>query len=576
MAQRSILDIIVRQKAEGKGIKDAEKNVGGLEGKLNKLATAGALAGLALAGAFAKISIDSIKLAGDVEEMESKFNAVFKETAPEAKRELEAFGDEVNRSSVELQEMASSVQDTFVPLGFARDEAKDLSIELTKLAVDVASFNNKLEVDVMRDFQSALVGNTETVRKYGIVITQDAISQELLNMGILGGAKAATAEQKALASLNLILAGTTDAHGDAAKTADSFVNSLKGIDANIKDLKIAWGNALMPTIKKGLPILQQATDGFVAMVDSQTAVDEAVAAGALTMEEAIDVWGSYATEQERAAALTDITSQHLEAQGILFEEANKVVDGWATGMILAAEASGELTEGLEEVAEAGDEIPALEAKFAANRAEIDLNTAASNALWDSMNVGIRSSIDTLQEQIAFLLAGGAGVQAAFENVQSALRAGLIAPEEAEMALREIELAAIAIQVETEKISMEDAAASVEDEFNVSMKEAVRLIELAGQFIDSIPARIEKRIEFFIEYTGAPLPGPGGQTGLDMVVPQGFPNDTFPLKASSGERVTITPAGETTENFNLTISSQATQEDIEANFDLMKAMKQGAS
>ncbi len=28
----------------------------------------------------------------------------------------------------------------------------------------------------------------------------------------------------------------------------------------------------------------------------------------------------------------------------------------------------------------------------------------------------------------------------------------------------------------------------------------------------------------------------------MIVPAGFPNDTFPILASSGERVSITPAG----------------------------------
>jgi hypothetical protein len=43
-------------------------------------------------------------------------------------------------------------------------------------------------------------------------------------------------------------------------------------------------------------------------------------------------------------------------------------------------------------------------------------------------------------------------------------------------------------------------------------------------------------------TGGPLPGPGGASGLDMMIPPGFPNDTFPLRASSGERAIIqTPA-----------------------------------
>lgn len=35
---------------------------------------------------------------------------------------------------------------------------------------------------------------------------------------------------------------------------------------------------------------------------------------------------------------------------------------------------------------------------------------------------------------------------------------------------------------------------------------------------------------------------GGQAGLDLTVPPGFPGDSFPVFASSGERVQITPAG----------------------------------
>jgi myosin heavy subunit len=37
---------------------------------------------------------------------------------------------------------------------------------------------------------------------------------------------------------------------------------------------------------------------------------------------------------------------------------------------------------------------------------------------------------------------------------------------------------------------------------------------------------------------------GHQTGADFVVPPGYPNDSFLLRAQSGERVQVTPAGET--------------------------------
>lgn len=41
----------------------------------------------------------------------------------------------------------------------------------------------------------------------------------------------------------------------------------------------------------------------------------------------------------------------------------------------------------------------------------------------------------------------------------------------------------------------------------------------------------------------PPPGPGGANGLDMIVPPGYPNDSFNVRAQSGERVQITQPGQ---------------------------------
>ena len=130
--------------------------------------------------------------------------------------------------------MASSIQDTFVPMGFARGEASKLSVQLTKLAVDVASFNNASDVETMMAFQSALVGNHETVRRFGVVITEATLKQELLRMGITKSANEVTNAEKVQARLNLLLAGTSDAHGDATKTSGSFCKHHKGFKFCIK------------------------------------------------------------------------------------------------------------------------------------------------------------------------------------------------------------------------------------------------------------------------------------------------------------------------------------------------------
>ncbi len=224
---------------------------------------AASLGGAALAAAaFSAASQfvgDSVKEAGDAAEQASKFNVVFGDSAGKASQEISEFADSAGRSKYELTAMASSVQDTFVPLGFAREKAAGLSVELVKLATDVASFNNSSDTEVMQNFQSALVGQGEAVRKYGIIITETTLGQELMNMGIAGGAKAASEQEKVQARLNLLYKGTTDAQGDAARTADSYVNTQKALAAATKSLQVAFGKELTPA-------LAEATRGLIDYV----------------------------------------------------------------------------------------------------------------------------------------------------------------------------------------------------------------------------------------------------------------------------------------------------------------------
>ena len=84
-----------------------------------------------------RFSKQMVDMASSVQEMQSKSSVVFGRFVNDVRGQLQQFGDEVGRSTFELEGMASSIQDTFVPMGFARGEASKLSVQLTKLAVDV-------------------------------------------------------------------------------------------------------------------------------------------------------------------------------------------------------------------------------------------------------------------------------------------------------------------------------------------------------------------------------------------------------------------------------------------------------
>ena len=222
--------------------------------------------GVVLVQQLARGTIALANFASDIEEMQAMSEAVFGQFVGTVRDQLGEFADSVGRSSFELEKMAASVQDTFVPMGYARDEAAKLSVNLTKLAVDVGSFKNVSEQMTMESFTSALVGNHETVRKFGIVIDEAGIKQELFRMGITKAYKEVDVATKVQARYNLIVAGTTDAQGDALKTADSYANLSRKLNAELGYLAADIGMALLPNMKELLKFTIDVTESFRQMV----------------------------------------------------------------------------------------------------------------------------------------------------------------------------------------------------------------------------------------------------------------------------------------------------------------------
>jgi len=266
------IDIIAKDKTRQamqsatKGVNDlktnVQKSVSAQQNSFNALGnTVRNIIGGVIVFQTVRFGKEMVNMASAVQEMQSKSSVVFGQFVSDVRKQLSDFGNEVGRSTHELEQMASSIQDTFVPMGFARGEASKLSVQLTKLAVDVASFNNASDTETMMAFQSALVGNHETVRRFGVVITEATLKQELLRMGINKSAKDVTNAEKVQARLNLIIAGTSDAHDDATRTSGSFANTSKALTSALSELSV---DVMTPM----LPRLTRLAEGFIDATDS--------------------------------------------------------------------------------------------------------------------------------------------------------------------------------------------------------------------------------------------------------------------------------------------------------------------
>ena len=201
------------------------------------------------AGIFSQSLLKLANMAGDAQEQMSKAEVVFGVSTDAVLKFAQDTADATGRSRFSLVEMTASVQDILVPMGMLRHEAANLSQDIVKTAIDVASFNNVTEAHAMRDFNSALVGNHETVRKYGIVISEARMQQVALDQGIIKTGETLTDQQKIFARLAIIQMDSSDAMGDAERTADSYANVMKALGAEFEETAIILGQKLMPVVK---------------------------------------------------------------------------------------------------------------------------------------------------------------------------------------------------------------------------------------------------------------------------------------------------------------------------------------
>lgn len=269
--EADLKDVNAKLKQFDKNVQSTTDKAGGNFRKIANVAKGVFAAAIVMQAARAGLAL--IKFTSGVEEMQAKSSVVFGQFVGQVRSDLEAFGDSVGRSTFELEGMASSIQDTFVPMGFARGEAAELSVQLTKLAVDVASFNNASDTATMEAFQSALVGNHETVRRFGIVITEATLQQELYRMGINKTSQEASNAEKVQARLNLIMAGTSDAHGDAARTSDSFANQSKALSAALDELAVNVLTPMLPALAGIVGGLVDATNAMNGFLDAVGIID---------------------------------------------------------------------------------------------------------------------------------------------------------------------------------------------------------------------------------------------------------------------------------------------------------------
>lgn len=183
-----------------------------------------------------------------------------------AKTSIEKFG----MSELSAKQFASRFQAMGTALDIPQGKMAKMSIRLTELAGDMASFYDVSQEDIAKSLQSVFSGTTAPMRRYGIDLTQATLKEWALKQGLDANISSMTQAQKAMLRYQYVLAHTTNITGDFARTADTWHNQITMLKENFKALGAVVGSGLINAFKPFIKVLNAVLQKVISFAEMVT------------------------------------------------------------------------------------------------------------------------------------------------------------------------------------------------------------------------------------------------------------------------------------------------------------------
>ena len=226
----------------------------------------GGLMKLGLVGVAAKLGLDfgnefmsALSGASNLEQSKGGLAAVFKKDTAELDKAAQGAAKSLGLSRNSYNELATVLGAGLKNKGLT--DYADKTQDLIGLGADLSAMYGGTAADAVSAISSLMRGESDPIEKYGVSISETAISAELAAKGQDKLTGAALEQAKAQARLDILFRQTTDAQGTFAKESDTMAGKQQRAGAMWEDLKTKIGEGFLPAISgamgwlvdKGIP-----------------------------------------------------------------------------------------------------------------------------------------------------------------------------------------------------------------------------------------------------------------------------------------------------------------------------------
>lgn len=194
----------------------------------------------------------AVKFASDYNESLNKVEVAFGPASTSvknfAKDSLTSFGI----AEASALDAAAQYGDMATSMGLPQVAAAQMSTSLVGLAGDLASFKNIGIEQANTALAGIFTGETESLKKLGIVMTEANLQSFALSKGIKTQVKDMDQASKVNLRYAFIMANTTNAQGDFARTGGGAANQMRIFQESLKQIGQQFGSIILPLFTKAI------------------------------------------------------------------------------------------------------------------------------------------------------------------------------------------------------------------------------------------------------------------------------------------------------------------------------------
>lgn len=208
--------------------------------------------GAYLAGQQVRQAID---YASDLVEVQNVVDVTFAEGAEEVNKWSKSALDAYGLNELSAKRYSSTLGAMMKSSGLAGDEVRKMSMDMTALAGDMASFYNLSGDEAFEKIKSGISGETEPLKALGINMSDANLQTFAYSQGINKLTKDMSQAEKVQLRYGYLLSVTSDAQGDFARTQDSFSNQTKLLAEKWNAFRGEMATGLLPVLTMVIQVM---------------------------------------------------------------------------------------------------------------------------------------------------------------------------------------------------------------------------------------------------------------------------------------------------------------------------------